>query len=164
MLIWNWAVAKCTLRQLAQPTVQAIYARCRDMVCANVKQTGCPTVPRQLLGKDYLWVAMALADQGIRPMLGPNPAKWFVVVDYHQAMRNAAPHLQSISSKVLADIYASHGIRIDMDAPVPEPNIPTIQIPCSFCRQNTDLPRGLDDIKVCCPHCGAVETIWTSPT
>jgi hypothetical protein len=111
MLAWNGLVAWHTLRKLSKEAGGMVMFRAGFLWGRNEVD---PEKPEQYALSSY-FLSLALADEGIHPLLDKSPAKWFWLVDPFGANARLIAHVDEAGEKVIRDLWSEHGVRPSMD-------------------------------------------------
>jgi hypothetical protein len=111
MLAWNGLVAWHTLRKLSKKAGGMVMFRAGFLWGRNEVD---PEIPEQYALSSY-FLSLALADEGIHPILHKLPAKWFWLVDPFGANARLIAHVDEVGEKVIRDLWSKHGVRPSMD-------------------------------------------------
>ncbi len=110
MFLWNAAVAKHTVRQLPQATVEKVQDHYERIIALNRVD---PIDDMGIERPDPFWLSVTLADLGILPLLGVKRPKWFYVKDHRRARWNIASQGEALWSKVMKDLLTEYGVDLE---------------------------------------------------
>ena len=113
MLAWNGLVAIHTLRKLSEESIVVASAKAM-LFCA---QNNIDREKREHFALWWYFRSLALADEGIHPILDKSPAKWFWLVDPFAANARLVDHGDEIMETVMRDLWSKHGVRASV-API----------------------------------------------
>jgi hypothetical protein len=110
MLGWNGVVAMHTLRKLEkQPIVVPVCFK----IGALFDEYHIDEEKREHWPLAAHLKSLALASEGIHPILDMSQAKWFRVIDPIGANRRFIVHGDEIMARVVRDIWTEHAVRIE---------------------------------------------------
>ena len=114
MLAWNATVAEYTSRKLSMETLTPVLYTAGLICIQNQIDPGeqghwLPSI--RILANHFL--SLALAAEGILPILDRSPAKWFWLVDPIGASARLSAHSDEVWEHVVRDLWNKHGVKLE---------------------------------------------------
>ena len=109
MLAWNAFVANHTCKKLAEKTLEVVVFKAGVLWNENGIDPG----TKEHWPLLNYFTSLALADEGIYPILDRSPAKWFWLVNPFAANARLLAHFEEIGEKVAHDLWAKHGVSLE---------------------------------------------------
>ena len=117
MLAWNAIVAEHTSRKLNMEVLTPVLATAGLLCIQNQIDPGeqghWPPSTRILAN---YFLSLALAAEGILPILDRSPAKWFWLVDPLGANARLSAHSDEVWEHVIRNLWSKHGVKLDPPA------------------------------------------------
>ena len=148
MLAWNGLVAKHTSEKLSEKAAEVVTFKA-SLLCAH---NNIDPEKREQLALASYFLSLALAGEGIHPILDRSPAKWFWLVDPIGANARLIARGDEVVERVIRDLWSKHGIR-------PSPDSSAIR--CIYCSEAIWVPARRGTFKVRCPTCKGVWSVKT---
>lgn len=115
MLAWNAIVAEHTSRKLSEKALAPVLFKAGLICVQNQIDPGEQEhwLPSTRILANY-FLSLALAAEGIRPILDRSPVKWFWVVDPFGASVRLFAHFDEVGEHVIRDLWSKHGVRTEI--------------------------------------------------
>ena len=161
MLAWNGLVAIHTAQKLGKETFMAIGAKASLLQAQN--NVDPEKLEHRALASYFL--SLALAGDGIHPILDRSPAKWFWLVDPFGANARFIAHGDEVMETVIRDLWSNHGVRPSLEPfqhlPETEEQRSSVAVRCVHCSEPMKVPARRGQFRVRCPACKGVSSIET---
>ena len=112
LLAWNAFVAEHTSRKLSKEALTPVLFKA-GLICAQAQID--PGDHENWPLANY-FLSLALAGEGIHPILDRSPAKWFWLVDPVGANARLFAHMDEVVERVIRDLWSKHGVRVELSA------------------------------------------------
>lgn len=110
MLVWNAIVAEHTSQKLSEKALIPVFFTFGLLCAGNNISLGVQEPPSTCIRVNY-FLSLALAAEGILPILDRSPAKWFWLVDSFGASVRLRAHLDEVGEHVIRDLWSKHGLQ-----------------------------------------------------
>lgn len=161
MLAWNSLVAIYTAQKLGKQAFLAVAAKASLLQAQNGVDP--EKVEHRALAGYFL--SLALASEGVHPILERSPAKWFWLVDPFGANARFIAHGDEVMEKVIRDLWSNHGVQPSLEPfqhlPETEEQRNFTAVRCVYCSEPMKVPAGRGQFRVRCPACKAISNIET---
>lgn len=144
MLAWNGLVAIHTSQKLSAKALEVVTFK-SNLLCAHNNIN--PEKREQLALASY-FLSLALAGEGIHPMLDKSPAKWFWLADPIGANARLSARGDNVLERVIRDLWSKHGIRPSLPhAPASTDRPDSTAIRCIYCSEAIWVPSNRGTFK-----------------
>ena len=161
MLAWNGLVAIHTAQKLGKEVFLTVAAKASLLQAQNNVD---PEKPEHRALASY-FLSLALAGEGIHPILDRSPAKWFWLVDPFGANVRFTAHGDEVIDRVIRDLWSKHGVRPSLEPfqhlPETEEQRTSTAVRCIYCSEPMMVPASRSQFRVRCPACKGISTIDT---
>lgn len=161
MLAWNSLVAIHTAQRLGEEAFLTVAAKASLLQAQN--QVDPEKVEHRALASYFL--SLALASEGVHPMLERSPAKWFWLVEPFGANARFIAHGDEVMERVIRDLWSKHGVQPSLE---PFPYLPKTAeqqdrtaVRCGYCSEAMWVPAGRGLVEVRCPVCKGICRVET---